>query len=145
MAIVKLTKYWKCIADSLTWNEACEAFRTKEYCGQKYREVKIAFNHHTIDTELTQSLAEQSFPYGEIICNNWRLFVPDDEKERRVEEIRTLVNDSNVNGMINQSRDKICRMSIKEIWTEIYNRYDDEETCARFIEFFINNKLYKKS
>jgi hypothetical protein len=99
--------YYKVSKSNLSFNEAIEAFKNKNVIrngayGIKYdpSEVKIE---------------DLKFSVNEIQSNNWNILVRDNEMNEKLEEIRDIMREMNLN--IDSRFFFISRMNIDDYWT----------------------------
>lgn len=126
--------YYKVSKNNLSFNEAIEAFKRKNVIrkgiyGNIYDPDKINLN-------------DLKFSYEDIQSNDWSILVIDNEMNLKLEEIRDIMHEMNLN--IDSRFYDESQMDIDDYWRLFEQQFMDENIAYHIMKWFYYNKYNKK-
>ena len=105
--------YYKVSKSNLSFNEAIEAFKNKNVIrngvdGNKYDPSNV-------------KIEDLKFSFNEIQSNDWNILVTDDEMNEKLEEIRDIMHEMNLD--IDSRFYNESRMDIDDYWSLFENQF----------------------
>lgn len=124
--------YYKAIKSNLTFNEAIDSFNN----GNTIRLEYSIFNPKEVN------INELKFSIEQIQSNKWEILVYDNVMNVRLDEVRDMMYDINLN--IDSRFYNEERMNISDYWNLFENQFviGDDNLQYEFMKFYVNN--YKK-
>lgn len=125
--------YYKVSKSDLSFDEAIAAFANKNIirngsCGHIYDPSEV-------------NLKELKFSLEEINSNDWYIIVPDNEKNEKLEEIKDIMDEINLNI---DSRFYIKdKMNINDYWNLFEQQFIDNDLAYNIMKWFYYNKYNK--
>jgi len=125
--------YYKVSKSDLSFQEAIWAFKNKNIirhgnCGHVYDPSEV-------------NLKELKFSLEDIDSNDWNILTIDTEKNMKLEEIRSIMNEMNLN--IDSRFYNKDEMNINDYWYLFEKQFLDEDLIYNIMKWFYYNKRRK--
>lgn len=140
MIDINKIKYWECLANNLSIQDAIEILKTGLFKDNKDIAVR---NKYRIFTSV-ETLENEKFSYEEFFSKEWEVITPNNELEDKLENLREYIQENN---FLNLSTKEIYNMSINDIYYKIVDDYFwniPEDNKISVIKNIIRNRLYLK-
>lgn len=140
MIDINKIKYWECLVNNLSMQDAIEILKTGLFKDNKDIAIRIGNRIFTC----METLENEKFSYEEFFSKEWEVITPNNELEDKLENLREYIKENN---FLNLSTKEINNMSINDIYYKIVDDYFwkvPEDNKISVIKNIIRNRLYLK-
>lgn len=141
---LKKVKYWNVLANNVSMADAINALEKQNWNGNKVKDLSIRIKYRVFTDKF--EIQHEKFSVEEATSNNWEIIIPDDGSEKKLEDLRDLVKESNILSYDGTGYAEIDNMDISDIYNAIDNFFviQNDDMKIRLVKAIINQKLYKK-
>lgn len=124
--------YYKVIKSNISFNNAINAFNNKSI---------IRYKDYTIyDPAKIHNINDEKFSLEQIQSHEWNIIVPDNDMENKLDEIRDMMDDINLD--IDSRFYDESRMDISSYWQLFENQFllNNDDLKYHIMKWYYNNK-----